>query len=81
VLYVLYVSKKKRFFMHEFQCNVYHCNGSAASSEEQLARSLGQLGNLVMGLLVLPVSRQSVLAPLLGVSWDKTLRAHTFLGV
>mmetsp|Transcript_19174 Transcript_19174/g.22856 ORF Transcript_19174/g.22856 Transcript_19174/m.22856 type:complete len:1186 (+) Transcript_19174:273-3830(+) len=68
------------FFLHEFQCNIYFCHGSSASMEEQLARSLGQLGNVVMGLLVLPVSRHSVLAPLLGISWDKCIGAHTFLG-
>jgi len=33
-----------------------------------------------MGLLVLPVSRNSALASLLGVSWDKAVKAHGFLG-
>ena len=47
---------------------------------ERFARALGQLGACVMGLLVLPVARNSLLAPALGVSWDKALAAHNFLG-
>ena len=47
---------------------------------ERLARALGQVGACVMGLLVLPVARNSLLAPALGMSWDKALAAHNFLG-
>ena len=51
-----------------------------AANWERLARTLGQLGNVVMGLLVLPCSRNSALLGAMGVSWERALRAHTFLG-
>ena len=61
----------------------YGFHGRAASSigdwKEQLARTFGQLGNAVMGLLVLPLTRNSSLSFVLGVSWEKSLAAHRLL--
>jgi hypothetical protein len=47
---------------------------------EDWARTLGQVGNLVSGLLILPVSRHSLWSHCLGVSWEALLWLHQLLG-
>jgi len=47
---------------------------------EKLARLLGQLGNLVLGLAVLPVSRNSVWCHVFGVPWEASIGYHVTLG-
>ena len=48
--------------------------------QEDTARTLGQVSNLLAGLLVLPVSRRSLWAAALGVSWESALWFHQYLG-
>jgi len=50
------------------------------SSAEIAARSVGQVANMVTGLLVLPVTRNSVWTVLLGVSWENLVAYHQILG-
>ena len=47
---------------------------------ERAARSIGQVANMVTGLLVLPVTRNSVWSALFGVSWESLLVYHQLLG-
>ena len=47
---------------------------------ERAARSVGQVANMVTGLLVLPVTRNSVWSALFGVSWESLLVYHQLLG-
>ena len=47
---------------------------------EKWARSLGQLGNLLLGLLLFPVSRSSCWTSLCGIAWDRALKVHIVLG-
>ncbi|KAJ8603084.1 hypothetical protein CTAYLR_006691 [Chrysophaeum taylorii] len=57
--------------------------GSRASelkSSELWARIIGQLANATIGLLVLPVTRNSVWSTYLGVGWDGLLRFHVIAG-
>jgi hypothetical protein len=71
------------FLAVEFPCAAAAAcaaSGGRVPAAERLARALGQVGCCVMGLLVLPVARNSLLAPALGVSWDKALAAHNWLG-
>lgn len=52
-------------------------NGSVI---ETLARVSGQLSNVLLGFLLFPVSRNSVIATLMGLSYDHTLVFHSVLG-
>ena len=47
---------------------------------EKAARSIGQIANLITGLLVLPVTRNSVWHQLFGISFDSMIRYHIYLG-
>lgn len=47
---------------------------------ERSARTAGQLLNLTMGLLVLPVARNNAFSSLLGVSWEAIMVWHQYLG-
>ena len=73
------------FFVHGWDCKTgddtdANCDKSGSLEwKEKLARSLGRLANVVLGLVVLPLSRHSVLTGLLGISWDKTTRVYFFL--
>ena len=44
------------------------------------ARRLGQIGNVLLGLLALPVARNSIWAEALGVSWEVGISLHKVLG-
>ena len=44
------------------------------------ARSLGQVANILCGLLVLPVSRNSIWSLVFGISWEAMIKYHTYLG-
>ena len=50
------------------------------SNAELTARALGQVANVVIGLLVLPVSKNSFWNPLFGVSWESTIIYHQIMG-
>ena len=47
---------------------------------EKLARTLGQLGNLLLGLALLPVSRNSVWCHVFGFPWEASIKFHVYLG-
>lgn len=47
--------------------------------QERTSRTFGQIGSLVLGLLVLPVSRNSIWVTVFGVSWEATLWVHIWL--
>lgn len=50
------------------------------SAEERAARSMGQVMNAIVGLLLLPVSRNSVWSIVFVVSWEAMIRFHTWMG-
>jgi len=52
----------------------------ARKKNELAARAMGQVANVVCGLLVLPVSRNSVWALVFGVSYEGLIKWHTYLG-
>lgn len=43
-----------------------------------LARTAGQVGNLLIGLLLLPASRNSVWSHVFGIPWESALRFHIY---
>ena len=47
---------------------------------ENAARGSGQVGNMLLGLLSLPVARNSVWAEVFGVDWASTISLHRILG-
>ena len=49
-------------------------------ANELRARVLGQLNSAVMGLLTLPVARNSVWTRVFGVPWEAAVRFHVMLG-
>jgi len=53
---------------------------SSRSKYELLARSAGQLANFVMGLLVLPTTRNSIWTTIFDVSFENMLIYHIYLG-
>ena len=58
----------------------YHNKPSANSVFETRARATGQLANLGLALLLLPVARHSVLNEAFGVAWEQALFAHIYVG-
>jgi hypothetical protein len=48
--------------------------------KQRWARQLGQMANVLMGLLALPVSRNSIWAELVGISWEIGISLHRLLG-
>lgn len=50
------------------------------TNEERAARAIGQVANMVTGLLVLPVTRNSVWHVLLGTSWETMIAYHHYFG-
>ena len=49
-------------------------------SVENWARTLGQMANCLLGLLVLPVSRNSFFVTVFGVPWEAAIYWHIKLG-
>lgn len=64
------------YFDHAWEQRAY----SSRSAEERAARSIGQVANMVTGLLVLPVTRNSVWHVVIGVSWESMIKYHRYLG-
>ena len=54
--------------------------GGEKIAAEIFARVLGQLSNLVLGLLLLPVSRNSIWTHVFGIPWEAAIATHVFLG-
>ena len=50
------------------------------STNEKLARTFGQLANVTIGLLILPVSRNNIFEHTFGIGWDNMLKYHQRLG-
>lgn len=50
------------------------------ATSERVARSLGQVQNAVLGLLLLPTARNSVWPAIFGVSWEAGIALHRWLG-
>lgn len=50
------------------------------STSELWARILGQLANATMGLVVLPVSRNSIWTAYVGLGWEAIIRFHALSG-
>ncbi|KAJ1462023.1 hypothetical protein M885DRAFT_494237 [Pelagophyceae sp. CCMP2097] len=61
------------FFDHVFHNHV-------TPRHEVNARSLGQMANLGLALLMLPVARNSALNEAFGIAWEQALFAHIWLG-
>ncbi|KAK3257967.1 hypothetical protein CYMTET_32964 [Cymbomonas tetramitiformis] len=55
-------------------------SGEDMPANEQWARTFGQVGNLLLGLLILPVARNSMWTTVFGVSWESVLFVHIYLG-
>lgn len=53
---------------------------SEPSFFEKLARTLGQVSNVLLGLLCLPIFRHSPFHYVINVSWEKTIALHRGLG-
>ena len=51
-----------------------------ASRPNNQERTLGQSASLLLGLLVLPIARNSVWRVYFGVSWEALIPAHAVLG-
>lgn len=72
-------------FIGQF-CYFYYDHGwdgysiTGLTTQERAARALGQLANLVFGLLLLPASKNSVWTIVFGVSWDNMIHWHKVLG-
>jgi hypothetical protein len=49
------------------------------STQEIAARSMGQVSNILMGLLVLPVSKNSVWFYVFNISWEQAIKYHKWL--
>jgi len=64
------------YFDHAWEQRAY----SSRTSEERAARSVGQVANMVTGLLVLPITRNSVWHVIIGVSWESMIKYHRYLG-
>ena len=64
-----------------FNTHVYENNSNKIrTSAELAARSFGQIGNVVIGLLVLPVAKNGVWSKVFGVSWEGMIIYHKILG-
>jgi Ferric reductase like transmembrane component len=64
-----------------FSIHVYENNSRKIRTTAELAaRSFGQLGNIVIGLLVLPVAKNGVWSRVFGVSWEGMIIYHKILG-
>ena len=66
------------FFDHDWHNKA--AQGTYWSSSNKAARTLGQLGSMLLGLLALPVARNSVWLGLFGVSWESAISLHQILG-
>ena len=64
------------FFSHAWENNLTKPRPTA----EKAARSLGQIANVVIGLLVLPVAKNGVWSRVFGVSWEGLIAYHRMLG-
>ena len=62
------------FFDHAY------ASDPSKSRWEVLARGTGQLANLGLALLLLPVARRSVIAEAFGLAWEQLLWAHIWVG-
>jgi NAD(P)H-flavin reductase len=48
--------------------------------QERLARTLGQLGNIIVACMLLPISRSSIWTDLWGLSWEYAVSFHRYMG-
>ncbi|CAM9922578.1 unnamed protein product, partial [Phaeothamnion confervicola] len=54
---------------------------SSKTWQERLARTLGQLANVTMALLVLPTARNGVFETVFGVGWESLIAYHRAMGL
>lgn len=54
--------------------------GGQFSSNQIAARTLGQVANFLMALLVFPISKNSILTAAFGVAWEQVVFVHVLLG-
>lgn len=47
--------------------------------EERFARTMGQLANLTMGLMIMPVSRNGVWQKIFGIGWESMIAYHRLM--
>lgn len=59
--------------------HAYHA-GEKMTDEQIAARTLGQLANLIMGLMLFPVSKNSILTFAFGIAWEQVIFVHVLLG-
>eukprot|EP00656_Telonema_subtile_P055671 TRINITY_DN868_c0_g1_i4.p1 TRINITY_DN868_c0_g1~~TRINITY_DN868_c0_g1_i4.p1 ORF type:complete len:767 (+),score=132.44 TRINITY_DN868_c0_g1_i4:143-2443(+) len=64
------------YFIHDHRWN----GGANPKPAEVYGRTLGVTATLVMGLLMLPVSRNSILSKAMSLSWESMLYVHIVLG-
>ena len=68
-------------WLYWFLTHVYENNPRKIRTIAELAaRSFGQIANVVIGLLVLPVAKNGVWSHLFGVSWEGMIIYHKILG-
>ena len=51
------------------------------SNAHLAARVLGQTANFLMGLMLLPVAKNSVFTACFGIAWEQVIFVHVFLGL
>jgi NAD(P)H-flavin reductase len=54
--------------------------GEPMSGVQKSARTLGHLANFLMGLMLLPVTKNSVLTSVFGISWEQVIFVHIWMG-
>jgi Ferric reductase like transmembrane component len=68
-------------WLYWFTIHIYENDPKKARTNAELAaRSFGQIGNIVIGLLVLPVAKNGVWSRVFGVSWEGMIIYHQILG-
>eukprot|EP00854_Cymbomonas_tetramitiformis_P020666 gene20666-24769_t len=76
-IFALTLSFYTYYWKHD---HAFHAVKEPPARHEVWARTFGQMANLVMGMLILPVARNSIWTTVFGVSWESTLKVHIYLG-
>ena len=69
------------FVCARYDYHIFHKLTDNKTRTERMARTIGQLGSVTMGLLLLPVARNGIWEAIFGVSWEAALRFHRWMGI
>lgn len=80
ISFVLFGMMLGQFLLYFFGHGWQNTNIFSYTTQQRAARALGQCANVIVGLLMLPISRNNVWSIVFGIGYESMIRFHQYLG-